>query len=84
MKGSRRPLLSQLIYLTLRTAHCARTGAKSDGFQIVALHQRSLSALRMERVDRLCDELQTCANDPRGADGAKTFGRNHQRDRFKS
>ncbi len=63
--------------------HPARVGVERDGVEVVALHQRSLGASRVERVDRLGDELQTCANDPRGGDGAKTFRRNHQRDRVK-
>lgn len=40
-----------------------------------------MGASRVDGVDRLGDELQTCADDPHGAGGAKTSGRNHQRDR---
>ena len=61
---------------------CRKACAGYDKF--VALHQRSVGAPSMERVDQLGDELQTCANDPRGGDGAKTFGGNHQRDRVES
>ncbi len=35
-------------------------------------------------MDRLGDELQTCADGPRGGDGTKTLGRNHQRDRVEN
>ena len=55
MKRSRRLLLSQLIYSTLRTA---RVGGERDGVKVVALCERNV-----------------------GGDGAKSFGRNHQRDR---